>query len=613
MSKTSKFFSKVALLLLVLSLFMGNGSVAEANPVPTIQIADTPPVLMDGENHPNTGSAGIAWADPDGPHSTYDWPHEFAQMGHLISSYQNYYENPIYAYFHHGIDMVTPTHGVPVYTRTGGQVVNVENYGSGGPLYWEVAILDPEGYVWQFHHVDNTTIPQEIHNAYQAYLNDPDTGGFVDPNTYIGGIVNWPVESFGFYFHHIHLNILAAGDIFINPLEFHNPGNYVDTQEPVIHEIGLLNGNTPMQGNTVSKGTPYSLYLKASDLYMSEVYYLPPHRIEFMLDGSGEWITFWDFHTIPGGSNIKQFVNDFYIPGLTRGNYEEREFYFNLGFTIEGLRAFSDEPGMHTIDVRVWDYAGNSDEASYTWFVSESIPDNGCLNRNGITKTFQFTKNRTVEDIDVKVLLAHDKRGQIWLQLKGPGDAQPTFVINSQQDAKKNFNVTINDNSTEPLHNGQDDVLGEPLFGRLAGPSTDNNLAKYFGRSAQGEWTLFVCDNASGVTGELIDLDLKLYYTNYPPAAGDQVIYTGIGQAVQFTLGGVDPDGDDLTFRIISGPQHGEYEANLPHVTYTPNPGFYGEDSITFVANDGDLDSEPATITIIVRPMIYFPVVTIAD
>ena len=62
MSKTSKFFSKVALLLLVLSLFMGNGSVVKANPVPTIQIADTPPVLMDGEIRPNTGSAGIAWA-----------------------------------------------------------------------------------------------------------------------------------------------------------------------------------------------------------------------------------------------------------------------------------------------------------------------------------------------------------------------------------------------------------------------------------------------------------------------------------------------------------------------------------------------------------------------
>ena len=91
------------------------------------------------------------------------------------------------------------------------------------------------------------------------------------------------------------------------------------------------------------------------------------------------------------------------------------------------------------------------------------------------------------------------------------------------------------------------------------------------------------------------------------------MVYTSVGRAVQFTLGAVDPDGDDLTFRIISGPQHGEYEANLPNVTYTPNPGFYGEDNITFVANDGEADSMPATITILVHPMIYFPIIKTAD
>ncbi len=134
---------------------------------------------------------------------------------------------------------------------------------------------------------------------------------------------------------------------------------------------------------------------------------------------------------------------------------------------------------------------------------------------------FQFTKNRFVEDIDVKVMsLGHEKRGQIWLQIKGRyGDVQPTFVINSHQDTNKHFNVTINDNITEPLHNGQDDIIGEPLFGRLAGPSTNNNLAKYFGCSARGEWTLSFMIMVPVVTGELIDLDsLKLYYTNYPPA-----------------------------------------------------------------------------------------------
>ena len=34
-------------------------------------------------------SFGIATADPDGPHSTYDWPFTFVQMGHAIQSYRD--------------------------------------------------------------------------------------------------------------------------------------------------------------------------------------------------------------------------------------------------------------------------------------------------------------------------------------------------------------------------------------------------------------------------------------------------------------------------------------------------------------------------------------------
>ena len=107
-------------------------------------------------------SFGIAWGDPDGPHSVYSWPFTFVQMGHAIQSYQNYSSGTSAAYFHHGIDMIAPN-GTQVYTRSGGQVVNVENYQPGQAIYWEVAILDAEGYVWQYHHIDEPTIPDLIY------------------------------------------------------------------------------------------------------------------------------------------------------------------------------------------------------------------------------------------------------------------------------------------------------------------------------------------------------------------------------------------------------------------------------------------------------------------
>ena len=203
-------------------------------------------------------------------------------MGHSIQSYQNYGSDYTGGYFHHGIDMIAPN-GTAVYTRSGGQVVNVQNYNSGS-LYWEVAILDPEGYVWQYHHIDSTTIPQSIRDKFAEWQANHTTGGFVPVNTYIGNIVAWPTFTFGFYFHHIHLNILAAGDVYLNTMEFHTLLN--DTQTPEIQQIGLLKDNTMVPGNTVSGS--YGLYLRARDLMLSDVYYLPPYKYEIALDG-GPW------------------------------------------------------------------------------------------------------------------------------------------------------------------------------------------------------------------------------------------------------------------------------------------------------------------------------------
>jgi hypothetical protein len=73
---------------------------------PKASLAQAPEVIEDEEGSasdtgPNTGSSGIATADPDGPHSKYDWPVEWSQMAHLLSSYQNYdYGTIEYAYFH---------------------------------------------------------------------------------------------------------------------------------------------------------------------------------------------------------------------------------------------------------------------------------------------------------------------------------------------------------------------------------------------------------------------------------------------------------------------------------------------------------------------------------
>lgn len=556
-----------------------------------------------------TGSAGIAWGDPNGEHSRYGWPFPFDQMGHLISSYQNYdyNNNPSQAYFHHGIDMLAPD-GTDVRTPVRGQVVNVEQYGN-SHLYWEVAILDPEGYVWQYHHIEQSSIPQAIRQAYAAWQADPVNGGFISANSYLGDIVTWTEFSFGFYFHHIHLNILAAGDIYLNPLDFLDD-TYTDTQAPKVQEVGLFTGtNTLVSGNTIAYGTPYSVYLKARDLFKSQVYYLPPHRINYRING-GELRTVWDFSQIPGGANDTQYVNKFFLPGITYGNYERREFYMDMGFSTDGVNPLPTEPGIYQMDIEIWDYSYNRATWIYRWTITETIPDNGCANGRGVRKTITIDEDSIVQDIDLGVAIDHAARGELRVSLKGPMDSSPTVLISTGTDTNLNYNLLIDDASTNLINDGNRDDLRPPFFKRDAGPATDASLDRYTGMNARGTWEVFVCDNESGNEGKVWDLDLRILTTdNLPPRADSQNISVASGSPTAIVLTGSDPEGQPLSYRVTTQPQHGTLSRTAPNLTYTSNAGFTGTDSFAFVVNDGEVDSQEAIVTITVIPNLYLPLI----
>ncbi len=70
---------------------------------------------------------------------------------------------------------------------------------------------------------------------------------------------------------------------------------------------------------------------------------------------------------------------------------------------------------------------------------------------------------------------------------------------------------------------------------------------------------------------------------------------------VSITLLGSDPDGDPLTYTVVTGPSHGRLSGKAPKLTYTPQPNFNGSDSFTFNVNDGTVDGVPVTVLIMVK------------
>jgi hypothetical protein len=90
---------------------------------------------------------------------------------------------------------------------------------------------------------------------------------------------------------------------------------------------------------------------------------------------------------------------------------------------------------------------------------------------------------------------------------------------------------------------------------------------------------------------------------NNPPVANDQGVITDEDTAVSITLTASDPDNDPndpLTYSVVTGPANGTLSGVAPSLTYTPDPDYNGSDSFTFKANDGELDSNIATVSITV-------------
>ncbi|NHZ72897.1 MAG: tandem-95 repeat protein, partial [Nitrospirae bacterium] len=79
--------------------------------------------------------------------------------------------------------------------------------------------------------------------------------------------------------------------------------------------------------------------------------------------------------------------------------------------------------------------------------------------------------------------------------------------------------------------------------------------------------------------------------------------------SVGITLTATDPGADVLTYSVVLQPASGLLSGTAPNLIYTPDPDFAGQDSFTFVANDGQIDSLAGTVTVTVSPVNDAPMV----
>ncbi|MCF6439561.1 tandem-95 repeat protein [Pseudoalteromonas luteoviolacea] len=164
-------------------------------------------------------------------------------------------------------------------------------------------------------------------------------------------------------------------------------------------------------------------------------------------------------------------------------------------------------------------------------------------------------------------------------------------VLGNDSDVDKGDTLDLSSVSVvkQPL-NGQVSVTGTGAIVYV--PNTNFN--------GDDAFTYTVRDAAGALSNEAT-VTMTVKPLNDAPVAQSQSVSLAEDGSLLITLAATDIDGDELSYQIVSSTVSGSLtQQSVNTWTYAPNANFNGQDSLQFIAFDGQVESEPAQVTIAV-------------
>ncbi|MCF2874964.1 MULTISPECIES: Ig-like domain-containing protein [unclassified Tenacibaculum] len=93
-----------------------------------------------------------------------------------------------------------------------------------------------------------------------------------------------------------------------------------------------------------------------------------------------------------------------------------------------------------------------------------------------------------------------------------------------------------------------------------------------------------------------------------PPTLADKFVSTDEDTIINIALNAIDPDSNQITYKLVSPPSNGNISIINNIVTYIPFLNFNGNDSFTVTASDDQFTSAPATISVKVEAINDSPI-----
>jgi len=183
----------------------------------------------------------------------------------------------------------------------------------------------------------------------------------------------------------------------------------------------------------------------------------------------------------------------------------------------------------------------------------------------------------------------------------GGGGSAPSTSSSTSNHAPvaDNKSITLQEDSSTNIILSGSDVDGDtltysytqPAHGTFDGTTYTPN-ANYHGSDSFTYTT-----NDGTVNSAPATVTISVTAVNDAPVADDKSVTVNEDSSANITLSGSDVDGDTLTYSYTQ-PAHGTLSGTVPNLTYAPASGYSGSDSFTYTANDGTVDSAPATVRI---------------
>lgn len=147
-------------------------------------------------------------------------------------------------------------------------------------------------------------------------------------------------------------------------------------------------------------------------------------------------------------------------------------------------------------------------------------------------------------------------------------------------------------------------IASQPVSGNINGDGDSWTYTPTPGFTGNDSFEFKIHDGTGSSSAATISIE-TISSINQPPEANNQPFYTAFETSISISLTYDDKDGPGpYTVSIDTQPEHGSLTGSSNDRIYTPDAGFSGNDSFTWIVSDGELESLPARASITVGPQV---------